>query len=85
MAEQHLAAVQPRQDVFRPPVDAQHPAAAQTPGEAGRQREAQAFATLLDLGQHAPFQLRAQAADDGLDFGQLGHVCSDGSKKGGTE
>jgi len=72
--QQHRpAAVEPHQDVFRPPAEAGHPRPGQPGGEPRGQRPAQVGAAGDGAQQHPSLQARLQASHHGFDFGEFRH------------
>ena len=74
MHDQGLGAAQIEQQVFAPPSDSRHPLTGQALCHALGQGPAQIGTILNGAGDHAPLQLRDQAAAHRLDLGQFRHV-----------
>ncbi len=73
MGDQHGAVVERREHELGAPAEPLDPTAAQPRDEIRRHGEAEVRAPLRHLRQHAAFQLRPQAAADGLDLRKLWH------------
>ena len=73
MHHQHLAVVEPRQEIFGAPVERLDRPARQPLAEALGQREAQIGPPLLDARERVADQDRRQSPAHGLDLWKLGH------------
>jgi hypothetical protein len=73
MHDQHLAVVEPRQEIFRAPVERIDLSPAQALSETLRQRKAQVAAPLLDARKAVTDENRRQPQSDRLDLRQFGH------------
>ncbi len=73
MAQQNLAVIQMKRDVFGASTDMADSASLEPGGEVLGQGKPQLGAALFDPHQATTLQDRPQAAYDGLDFGEFGH------------
>jgi hypothetical protein len=76
MEDQDFAALEEGEDVFRPPLEAQHDAALDALGEIGREGKAQIAAGELHLVNALAGQHDLEAAHHGFDFWKLRHGIS---------
>ena len=74
MHDENLAIVEPRQEIFRAPVESLDLPPLEPLGEVLRQREAQVFPALLDARELIADQDRLKAPAYGLDFWKLRHA-----------
>lgn len=74
--DQHIAAVDIAQQVFRTARQHGQPSSGQAVGETVRKRKAQVRPVLVDLGNQSPFESGGKAALDGFDFREFGHERS---------
>jgi hypothetical protein len=67
-------AIQPHQDVFRPPAETGDPSTGQGRGKAGGQRPSHVGPAGDGAAQHPSFQPQLKATHDSLDFGEFRHM-----------
>jgi hypothetical protein len=73
MHDENLAIVEPRQEIFRAPVESLDRPSLEPLGEVLRQRKAQVFPALLDARERIADQDRLKALPHGFDLWKLRH------------